>query len=223
MKNKKKWELYGIIGLGTFGFSLAKSLAEAGREVLVVDSDERKIREATAFTDSAFVVSVLSGENLQEVGVQNCDIVVVCIGEKIDTSILTTLTVLQLGVKRVISKATSEEQGCVLEKIGAEVVYPERDMAFREAKKLLAPRVLEYISLDEETDISEIELTKMADGVNVRDFDLRRRFGLNIIAVRRDEGLTTEIVPQMILNMGDVLAVIGKQENIRNFEEYLGS
>jgi trk system potassium uptake protein TrkA len=112
MKNKKKTELYGIIGLGRFGFALAKSLAEAGREVLVVDSDERKIREATAFTDSAFVVSVLSSENLQQIGVQNCDIVVVCIGEKIDTSILTTLTVLQLGVKRVISKATSAEQGC---------------------------------------------------------------------------------------------------------------
>jgi trk system potassium uptake protein TrkA len=91
------------------------------------------------------------------------------------------------------------------------------------AKKLLAPRVLEYISLDEETDISEIELTAKADGVNVRDFDLRRRYGLNILAVRRDEGLTTEIMPQMILNTGDVLVVIGKQENIHHFEEYLSS
>jgi trk system potassium uptake protein TrkA len=198
MKNKKKTELYGIIGLGRFGFALAKSLAEAGREVLVVDSDERKIREATAFTDSAFVVSVLS-------------------------SILTTLTVLQLGVKRVISKATSAEQGCVLEKIGAEVVYPERDMAIRVAKKLLAPRVLEYISLDEETDISEIELTAKANGISVRDSDLRRRFGLNIIAVRRGDGLVTEIDPQMVVSTGDILVVIGKQENIHRFEEYLGS
>jgi trk system potassium uptake protein TrkA len=223
MKGKRSSELYGIIGLGRFGFALAKSLADSGRDVLVVDSDEQKIRKATAFTDNAYVVGTLTKENLEEIGVQNCDTAVVCIGERIDTSILTTLTVLQLGVRRVISKATSAEQGSILEMMGAEVVYPERDMALRVAKKLIAPHVLEYISLSDDTDISEIELTAKEGGRTIEQLNLRKRFGLNIIAVRHADKLETEIDPKRQLQKGDLLVVIGKCTNINKFEQYLGS
>ncbi|MDD4774562.1 MAG: TrkA family potassium uptake protein, partial [Eubacteriales bacterium] len=139
MLKKRSPELYGVIGLGRFGFALAQTLANAGKEVLVVDKNANKIKEATAFTDNAFTVSELTKETLQEAGMRNCDTVIVCIGEQIDTSILTTLTVLELGVPRVISKAISPEQGTVLEMMGAEVVYPERDMAVRIANRLISP------------------------------------------------------------------------------------
>ncbi len=221
MKRKKVSELYGIIGLGRFGFALAQTLAESGKEVLVVDNDEQKIHEAVAFTDNAFKVEALTAENLREIGVQNCDTVIVCIGEKIDVSILATLTVIKMGVKRVISKAISAEQGCVLETLGAEVVYPERDMAIRVAKKLIGPRILEYISLSENVDISEIELTEKVSGTTVKELDLRRSFGLNIIALRKNERLDTDIDPSMKLLSGDTLIVVGKSDNIQRFEEYL--
>ena len=122
MKNKKTNETYGIIGLGRFGFALAPSLAEAGKEIIVVDNSEENINEASKYTENAFLTETLSKENLTEMGLNNCDTVIVCIGEKIDTSIMTTLSLIQLGVKRVISKAVSEDHGNVLKTLGAEVV-----------------------------------------------------------------------------------------------------
>ena len=101
---KNKETLYGIIGLGRFGFALAQSLAEAGKEILVIDRDQGKINAAAAFTDNAFCIDNLTRENLETVGLADCDIVVIAIGEQIDTSILTTLTVLRLGVGRVIAR-----------------------------------------------------------------------------------------------------------------------
>ena len=218
---KKKMNTYAVIGLGRFGFALAKTLCHAGKEVLVIDSNEEKIRAATAFTDHALLVSDLTKEALQEAGVQNCDTAIVCIGEKVDTSILTTLNVISLGVKRVIAKAISCEQGMVLEKLGAEVVYPERDMAVRLANKLITSNVMEYISLSDEVDITELKLTKKVSGMSVLDLDIRGRFGLNIIALKHSSEITTEILPHLTLSENDAIAVVGKKRNIKKFELYL--
>ena len=219
MKNKN--ELYGIIGLGRFGTALAISLAKAGKEIVVVDNSEEKINEVASYADNAFLIEKLSKENLERIGLQNCDVVVVCIGEKIDVSILTTLSVIQLGVKRVISKAISEEHGSVLKTLGAEVVFPERDMAVRIAKKLLAPYVLEYISLSHDVDIMEIRLSEKIEGLTVEALDLRKKYGLNIIAVKSGGVINTDISPFTALNADDTLTVVGRKENIEKFEAYL--
>jgi len=224
MKRKKKnTELYGIIGLGRFGFALAQTLAEAGREIMVIDNNEDKIKEASVFTDNAFVVSSLNKETLEAIGLQDCDTVAVCIGEAIDTSILTTLTVLQLGIKKVISKAISFEHGTVLERLGAQVVYPERDMAVRVANRLLAPQMMEYISLSKEIDISEIRLTDVMEGRTVLELGLRREYGLNIIAINQNDTITTDIVPGLVLHADNSIVVVGRKENIRRFEAYLNN
>lgn len=220
-KSKVKETLYGIIGLGRFGFALAQSLAAAGKEILVIDRDQDKINEAASFTDNAFCIDNLTKENLETVGVSDCDIVVIAIGEQIDTSILTTLTVLRLGVGRVIAKACSEEHGEVLTTLGAEVVYPEKDMAIRLAHRLTAPHILEYISLSPEIDIMEIALTYKVAGKTVLELDVRKRFGLNIIAVKQEGRLSTEILPTTVLAAQDSLTVIGKTDAIHRFENYL--
>lgn len=220
---KKKETLYGIIGLGRFGFALAQSLAKSGKEILVIDRDQDNINAAAAFTDNAFCIDKLTRENLETSGIADCDIVVVAIGEKIDISILTTLTVLRLGVGRVIAKASSEEQGEVLTTLGAEVVYPEKDMAIRLAHRLTSPNILEYISLSPEIDIMEIALTNIVAGKTVQELDMRKRFGLNIIAVKQNGKLTTEILPTTVLSAADSLTVIGKTEAIRRFENHLQS
>ena len=98
---------FGIIGLGRFGFALAKTLADAGREVLVIDNNESKIKQIRNITENAFVVGPLDKESLEDAGIQNCGTVIVCIGEKVDVSILTTLNVISMGVPRVIAKAFS--------------------------------------------------------------------------------------------------------------------
>jgi len=220
-KHDSSGSTYGILGLGRFGLPLAEALAAAGKEVIAADQDEGRVKMASAFTDNAFVVKKFTRENLREIGIQNCDVVIIGIGEKIDVSILTTLTVLQLEVPRVIAKASSSEQGSVLSVLGAEVVYPERDMALRLSKRLLAPRVLEYIALSDDTDISEIRLSGPECGKTVAELQIRRRFGLNIIAIRRGEALDTTISPDDFLAEGDVIIVIGKTEAIHRFESCL--
>ncbi len=215
--SKKQHALFGVIGLGRFGFALAKTLAELGSEVLVLDGTPEKVRDAAAFTEHAFMVEALHKEALQEAGIQNCDTVIVCIGEKIDTSILTTLNVIAMGVPHVIAKAISPEHGFVLEKLGAEVVYPDHDMAVRLGNRLVTSQIMEYISLSSEVDISELMLTERVSGKTVLELDLRKNYGLNIIAVKHEGETQIEVEPHQALYAGDVIVVAGKRESIRRF------
>lgn len=216
-KNKKSVTI-GIIGLGRFGSALAKRLCELGKEVLVIDMDEEKVKELRSYTEFAFVCGALTKETLQDAGVQNCDTVVVCIGEKIDVSILTTLNVVSLGVPNVIAKATSYEQGCVLEKLGADVVYPERDMALRLARKIVSQNVLDYISLNSEVEIFETKVSPRYIGKSVIDSSIRKQYGLNIIAIEHGETAITEIDPQYCFQPGDRIVIIGKKASIQAYE-----
>ena len=176
MARKQAEELsYGIIGLGRFGSALASTLAEAGKEIMVLDCNEEKVRQIRNFTEHAYVVKDLQKETLRETGIQNCDVVVVCIGDKVDVSILTTLNVINLGVPQVVAKANSPEQGEILEKIGAQVVYPEKDMALRLAKRLISKRVFNLFELDHNIDISEFKLTSRLAGQTVLEAQLRNR------------------------------------------------
>lgn len=217
MNRKKAAPSFGVIGLGRFGMALAKSLAQAEKEVLVLDCNESKVREMRQYTEHAYVVRELSKQALEDAGVQNCDTVIVCIGEKIDTSILTTLNVVSLGVPTVISKAISAEQGQILQKIGAEVIYPEHDMALRLAKRLLAHSLMDYISLSNDIELSEVPLNHMLVGTSVKDADLRRTYGINIIAIENEESTTIEILPDYIFQKQDIIVVVGKSENLKKF------
>ena len=221
MFNYKSVVDFGIIGIGRFGFSLAKALIDAGKDVIVLDRDEHKIKHIRSFTENAFVVNNLDKETLQETGIQNCKTVFVCIGEKIDVSILTTLNVLNIGVPRVISKAMTYEQGCVLEKIGAEVVYPESDMAIRIANRLLNEEALEFIELNNDIHIEKIKVTSRLDGKTIMQSKIRDDFNLNIIAIERGSNTIIEIDPGYILREDDLIVILGKKHNIRDLEDFL--
>lgn len=219
-KNKPVIE-FGVIGLGRFGFDLAKALADAGKEVLVLDGNESKIKAIRNYTDNAFVVKSLNRETLEEAGIQNCHTVIVCIGESIDVSILTTLNVINMGVPRVISKATSYEHGQILEKLGAEVIYPEHDMAIKLANKLISSSILESIELRNDIVVSELKLTSKIAGKTVLEADLRKKYKLNIIALEHDGKATTDITPDLVLNENDKIVVVGKRLDVKRFEGFL--
>ena len=139
--------------------------------------------------------------------------------KKIDISILTTLNVVSLGVPHVIAKAISSDHGTVLEKIGAEVVYPERDMALRLGKRLIANNnFLDFISLSNEVEIQQIPVTDRIAGISVERLDIRRKYGLNIIAIESNGNTETEISPEYRIRRDDILVVIGKMDNIWKFE-----
>lgn len=219
--NHKSTIEFGIIGLGRFGYAVAETLLKAGKDVLVIDRDENIIKKIRSLTENAFIVDQLNKESLEETGIQNCHTVVVCIGEKIEVSILTTLNVINMGVPKVIAKAISYEQGCVLEKIGAEVVYPERDMGIRLGNKLLYSNLLDFIQLRDDITISELKVTAKISGQTISELNIRMKFNLNIIAIERDSITVVEITPDCILNENDFIVVIGNKSNVEKFEKFL--
>ena len=221
MKNSNEATSFGVIVLGRFGTALAISLAEAGKEVIVVDRSESKVKEVRQYTEYAFVSDDLDMETLREIGIQNCDVVIVCIGEKIDISILTTMRVVELGVPKVIAKAISVEQGAVLKKIGAEVVYPERDMALRLGKRLVSRNFLDYVSLDNSVEIRQIRVSDKIKGYSIEELGIRPKYNLNIIAIESGKITNIEVLPGYRLQADDIMVVIGKVSNIDRFEESL--
>ena len=214
---------FGVIGLGRFGFALAETLSDNGKEVLVLDNNESKVKQIQDKVQQVFVIDQLDKPTLEEAGIQNCGTVIVCIGEHIEASILTTLNVIELGVPRVIAKAISAEHGRVLQKIGAEVVYPEKDRAVRLANSLTTPRALDYIDLSNQYAISESKLTDRLSGKTILELNFRKKFGLNIIAIVRGNQTIVEITPDLQLNTNDLIAVVGTKDSIVKFERYLTS
>lgn len=222
MRNKQKKKfVYGIIGLGRFGYALAEELAANGCELVLIDKDEEKVSRASELTENAYIINQLTKESLQQAGIQDCDVVIIGIAEQIDVCILTTLYVKRFGVKRVIVKATSAEQGDILEMMGAEVVYPERDMAMRLANKLIAPNLLEYIQLSEDINIMEIEVTEKIAGQSILSLDVRKNYQLNIVAIKHDDKVNIDFKPDFRFSAGDTITVIGRKENISKFENIL--
>lgn len=208
---------YGVIGLGRFGQALAMMLAESGNEVIAVDKDEKKVKEIRQYTDCAFITDDLSADTLKEIGIQNCDVVIICIGEQVDVSVLTTMSVIEMGVPHVIAKALSPEQGAVLEKLGAEVVYPERDMALRLGKKLLSNNFFEYVSLCNQVEIRQIPVSDRLIGQSIEETEIRQKYRLNIIAIENGNETNIEVMPDYRLRQDDIIVVIGKTDNITAF------
>lgn len=212
--SKKDKMTYGIVGLGRFGTALALDLAESGAEIIAIDSNEEKVREIRDVTDNAFIVKNLEKKTLVETGIQNCDVAVVCIGEHMDTSILTTLNLVSLGIPKVISKAMSIEHGVILEKLGAEVVFPERDMAIRLASRLETERMLDFVQLSEKINVSKMVVPDKFIGKSVQEINLRKRFGLNIIAIENNDNVNDVINPEYKFKQDDILFLSGSKDGI---------
>ena len=219
-KPKKEKNTYGIVGLGRFGYALAMELAASDADILVLDKDEEKVREMREYTESAYVMKTLDKKSLAETGIQNCDVAVVCIGEHMDTSILTPLNLVSLGIPVVIAKATSLEHGQILEKLGAEVVYPEHDMAVRLAHRLETSKMLDFVQLSEQVNISKFLIPDKIAGKTVLEVDLRGKFGLNIIAIENSGTVIDTVSPDYEFRKGDILFVAGSNAGLNRLSEW---
>ena len=219
-KTKNDRMSYGIVGIGRFGYALASALAESGCELIVLDRDEEKIREMREKTENAYVVSNLEKKTLLDTGIQNCDVAIVCIGEHIDTSILTTLNLVSMEIPTVIAKATSTEHGLILEKLGAEVVYPERDMAVRLANRLENSRMLDFVQLSEQINVTKMQVPAQIIGKTVLDVNFRSRFGLNIIAIENNNAVVEVVLPEYVFRKNDILFVAGSKEGLSKLNKW---
>ena len=208
-----------VVGLGRFGYALATELADSGADLLALDSNEEKVREIAELTANALVIKSLDKKALMDTGIQNCDVAVVCIGEHMDSSILTTLHLVSMGIPRVIAKATSAEHGEILEKLGAEVVYPERDMAVRLANRLEASKVLDFVQLSERVNISKQLIPEQFIGKTVLEINLRSRFGLNIIVIENNGTVIDNITPDYVFRKNDILFLSGSKDGFMRLSE----
>ena len=218
MKKKNSDASFGVIGLGRFGSALVQTLSQAGKEVIAIDKDERRVKAVRKYTDFAFVVDNLEQDTLESTGIQNCGAVTICIGEAIDVSILTTMLVIKMGIPSVIAKANSRAHGDVLKQLGAVVVYPEADMAVRIGKRLISSSLIDYISLDDNVEVRRIAVSGSMAGRSIQELNVRGVYGINIIAIEREHQTDVEFPPQYVFNEGDIVAVIGKADKIDRFE-----
>jgi trk system potassium uptake protein TrkA len=208
---------FAIIGLGSFGTYLAKTLYEKGHEVLVIDKDKDKVEEARDFSTQAVWMDSADKESLQALGVQDMDVVVVSLGPEMESSILTVLYLHELGVSRILAKAQNADHGKILEAIGAtEVIYPERDMAIRLAQRLSSRNVLEYLPLAENISIQEIVPPEAFIGKKLKDLDLTNRYRVQVIAIRQLVPEKLIFIPgaDFVIKDSDVLVVMGEEGNI---------
>ena len=177
---------YAVIGLGRFGSSVAKTLAEKGQQVLAIDSKEDVVQDLAEYVTNAVCIDATDEKALKNIGAQSVDVAIVAIGKSLEASILVTLALKELGVPKIIAKAVSLDQGKVLEKLGVSlIVFPERDMGEKLANKLISPEVVEEINLSPEYSLFEIITPQEFIGKSLRDLEVRAKHSINIIAIKR--------------------------------------
>lgn len=211
---------YAVIGLGRFGGSICRTLVEEGMEVLAIDSSETRVNEYEMIASHAVVGDSTDESVLKSLGIRNFDHVIVAIGDDIQASILTTLILKELGVNDVTVKAQNDYHEKVLKKIGADhVVHPERDMGRRIAHNMVSNNVLDYLELSAEHSIVEIAASVKLAGYTLVDLDIRRKYGLNIVAIKRGNDIIVSPQANEQIRSTDILIVIGADVDIDRFEK----
>jgi len=208
---------FAVIGYGSFGSNVAKTLFEKGHEVLVIDRDRERIAAAKESATDAVMTDSAVKENLEALGLQDMDVAVVSMGHEMEASILTTLYLRELGVRRILTKALSEDHAKVLEAVGAtEVVYPEKDMAVRTALRLSSPNILEYLPLSNGITIQEIAPPARIIGKTLKELDLINRLGIQVIAVKEIIPDNVVVIPRadFVVKDSDILVVIGEESKL---------
>ena len=210
---------FAVIGLGSFGMSIGRTLVEQGHETLGIDIDEGLVHEAAQVLTHVVQADATEEEALRALGLRNFDAVVVAIGTNLEASILVTLLLKELGARLVVAKASTELHGKVLSRIGADrVVFPERDMGARVAHYLVASNILDYVELSPKYSIMELTADAESHGRSLRELDLRNRYGVTVLAIKRGDEIKVSPQADDRLEKGDVLVVIGSQEGLRRLE-----
>lgn len=216
-----KAQQFLVIGAGRFGSGLATTLYESGHEVVVVDVQETAVRAVMDHVTHAVVADATDEEALLKLGVANFDTVIVAIGSSLEANILATVAAKASGVKRVISKARTEQAARVLERVGADrVVRPEHDMGVRLGKQLASPSIVDAFSLGEVHGVVEVEAGRKLVG-RLDELRLPARFGVTVIAVNRGGEVTIGPVADHAVREGDRLVIIGGNAAIDKLRRFL--
>ena len=208
-----------VIGLGRFGSSVAETLYSLGNDVLAVDHDEDVIQNISNKVTHAIQVDADDENSLKALGIRNFDCAVISIGSDIQSSILATLLVKELGVKHVVAKATTALHAKVLYKIGANrVVFPERDMGVRVAHNLVSSNILDYIELSPEYSIAEVVSPVEWHNKTLRELNVRAQYGINVMAIKTNNDIDVSPLADNVIEPGDIIVAIGSIEELNTLE-----
>ncbi|PIQ26760.1 potassium uptake system protein [bacterium (Candidatus Blackallbacteria) CG17_big_fil_post_rev_8_21_14_2_50_48_46] len=212
---------FAVIGLGRFGVSVAATLRSQGHEVLAIDNDEDNVQivQTENLVTQAVCLDSTNIHALEELGLQGFDGVVLAIGEDLQASILTALNLMEMGVKRLIAKASNANHGKILERMNVpKVVYPERDMGNRVAHMLMQSSILESFQLDPRFSVMEIMAPSACINKNLAELNLRVKYSISVVAIKH-MGAELAVIPgpDHVIQKNDLLVIIGSNEGIGKF------
>ncbi|MCI5700661.1 MAG: TrkA family potassium uptake protein [Lachnospiraceae bacterium] len=203
---------FAVLGLGKFGFSIAKTLSNAGYEVIAVDRNEDIVQEIADIVTYALKADVTEPGVLKNIGIRNVDAVVVAISENMESSVMATILAKEAGAPYVLSKAGTELHGQILKKIGAdEIIYPEQAMGARTAKKLISGSFLDLYELSKSFSMVEVIMPADWAGKSLKELNLRKK-GINVIGMIQEDSIELNIDPDMPLPANETLLIVAKND-----------
>ena len=216
MKAKKT---YAVFGLGRYGISVARELVENGMEVIAVDAEERIVNDAAAYLPVCKCADVADAEVISRLGIGNIDTVIVCMASNLEASVMAVTLCKEAGARTVIAKCANEMQQKILLRVGADqVVFPEKESGIRLAKNLLSSGFIDMISLSKDVSIVEINVKEEWRGKNLIELNLRKRYGFNIVAIKKGEKVNVNINPEQVLDAESSLIVVANTSKLAKFK-----
>lgn len=213
--SKAKRKQFLVAGLGLFGTSVALTLQQMGYEVYALDSEEGLVQDLSTQLNYVVCGDASDRKTLQSLPLEDIDVAVVAIGN-VERNMMCTMLLKELGVKQVVAKAINNLHGAMLNKIGADkVVYAERDMGERVAHNLISAGVMDYIELSGEISVMSLSIPTEFVGKNLIESDLRRRYDVNVVAIKRDGRTMVNPKAQEVFQPGDEIIVLGTHEGVK--------
>lgn len=215
----KKNKTYAVFGLGRYGIAVATELVNNGIEVIAIDSDQSIVNDASAFLPICKCADVTDGEVISRLGIAELDTVIICMAGNLESSVMAVTLCKEAGVKKVIVKCANEMHQRILLRVGAdEVVFPEKESGIRLAKNLLSSGFIDMISLSKDVSMIEIDIKEEWIGKNLIELNLRRRYGFNVVAIKKDNNVNVNINPEQVLDKTTSLIVIANTSKLKKLK-----
>ena len=216
MKAKKT---YAVFGLGRYGTAVARELVENGMEVIAIDSEQKIVNDAAAYLPICKCADVSDAEVISRLGIGSVDTVIVCMASNLGASVMAVTLCKQAGVKTVIAKCANEMQQKILLRVGADqVVFPENESGIRLAKNLLSSGFIDMISLSKDVSIVEIDVKKEWLGKSLVELNLRKKHGINVVAIKKGEIVSVDINPEQKLDQETTLIIIANTAKLEKLK-----
>ncbi len=211
MNNKS----YAVFGLGRYGFAVAKELVSHGAEVLAIDLDENIVNSAIADIPYCKCADITDAEVIRRLGIPNMDVVIIAMANNLEASVMAVMLCKEVGIKTIIAKCSNETHGKILSKVGADqVVFPERESGIRLAKNLLSSGFIDLIELSNDVSLIELAVKPEWEDKSLVELNLRKKYDINVIAIRQDDNLTINIDPYAKLDKTMTLIVFIKKAKL---------